>query len=242
MTETELRDKVCATALRYLGCKEADGSHRPIIDLYNRIQPLPGGYRMRYTDPWCAAFVSAVGEECGLSAVLLPECSCDRMIARYQAAGRFEEADDAVPRPGDLIFYDWSDNGVGDCRGSADHVGLVVAVTGNLLKTVEGNMSDAVGQRSMHINSRFIRGFARPDYASQCGMMNSEFGIGGAAETSMAVAEPGPAKDRPETSAQAEASAAAPSTHHSEFRIPNSELLAKLQFASGFYPAKKNDQ
>ena len=166
MTEKELRQAVCRQAESWLGRKEADNSHMEIIDCYNRITPLPGGYRMKATDPWCAAFVSAVGQALGLTNVLLPECSCDRMIARYQGINRWEEADEAIPRPGDLIFYDWQDDGVGNCRGGSDHVGLVTQVDGDLFTVIEGNTSDAVGKRRIHADSRFIRGFARPDYAS----------------------------------------------------------------------------
>lgn len=166
MTEKELRAKVCAAAEKYLGAAEADGGHQPIIDLYNSIRSLPRGYRMRYADPWCAAFVSAVGAAAGLSEIILPECSCEAMIGLYQAAGRFEERDEAVPRPGDLIMYDWDDSGTGDCRGTADHVGLVTGVTGNIIHAVEGNMADSVGRRSIYIDSRCIRGYCKPDYAS----------------------------------------------------------------------------
>ena len=166
MTEQELRARVCRQAERWLGCREADGSHRPIIDLYNRISPLPRGYKMRYDDPWCAAFVSAVGAACDLTDTILPECGCEPMIALYQAAGRWEEADDAAPRPGDLIFYDWEDSGAGDCVGAADHVGLVTENDDDLLTVIEGNLSDAVGSRKIYAGARFVRGYARPDYLS----------------------------------------------------------------------------
>ena len=166
MTENELRAAFAATAVRYLGCREADGSHRQLIDRYNAISPLPRGYKMDYGDPWCAAFVSAVGAESGLGAIVYPECACEAMIALYRAAGRFEEQDFAVPRQGDIIMYDWDDGGEGDCTGGADHVGIVTAVNGNILKVVEGNVSDAVGYRSVYIDSRYIRGYCQPDFAS----------------------------------------------------------------------------
>ena len=35
MTENELRKAVVAQATAWLGCNEADGSHRVIIDLYD---------------------------------------------------------------------------------------------------------------------------------------------------------------------------------------------------------------
>ena len=73
MTENELRARVCAQAWSWKGRREADGSHREIIDIYNRITPLPRGYKLQYTDAWCAGFVSAVGAACGLTAYIYPE-------------------------------------------------------------------------------------------------------------------------------------------------------------------------
>ena len=52
MTEKELRAKVVLIAEKYLGCKESNGSHRKIIDLYNSHKPLARGYRVKYTDAW----------------------------------------------------------------------------------------------------------------------------------------------------------------------------------------------
>ena len=166
MTEIELRKKVCACARSWLGRREADGSFRPIIDIYNSITPLPGGYRMTYTDPWCAAFVSAVGQACGLTDVILPECSCDRMIDLYRARGRWVEDDGYSPQMGDIIMYDWQDSGYGDNTGSADHVGLVVDANGREITVIEGNKSDMVAYRSIRQDGQFVRGYCLPDYAA----------------------------------------------------------------------------
>ncbi len=157
MTENELRRLVVERARVWLGKKEADGSFLEILDAYNAI---PGaGYRMRETDPWCAAFVSAVGAACGLSAVLLPECSCPRMIVLYRRAGRYAESDEGV-LPGDLVFYDWDGDRV------ADHVGLIEETGSDGWQVIEGNKSDAVGRRSLRRGDKAILGFARPDYAA----------------------------------------------------------------------------
>jgi hypothetical protein len=166
MTEQELRKQVVAQAEYWLGRKEFDMSHRVIIDVYNSIVPLPRGYRMSYYDPWCAAFVSAVGQACGLTDILFPECACDPMIALYKQAGRWMERDDYRPAPGDLIMYDWQDTGYGDNAGSADHVGMVEKVEGNTIWIIEGNCADAVLRQKRSINSMNIRGFCLPDYAS----------------------------------------------------------------------------
>ena len=100
MTENERRAAAVAQARSWLGRGEHDGSHAEILRVYNAIRPLPRGYIMRAEDPWCAAFVSAVGAAAGLTDILYPECGCGAMLKRYRAAGRFEENDEAVPRPG----------------------------------------------------------------------------------------------------------------------------------------------
>ena len=84
MTENELRNEVVRQARSWLGRKEADGSHREIIDLYNSIRPLPRGYRLGYDEPWCAAFVSACAQAWGLTGILFPECGCGPMLERYR--------------------------------------------------------------------------------------------------------------------------------------------------------------
>lgn len=167
MTEKELRQQYVNKAITYQGAKESNSSHRPIIDLYNSIRPLPNGYRLSYTDPWCAGFVSAVAKACGLTDIIFPECSCDRQIALFKKAGRWQENDAYKPQMGDIIFYDWDDSGAGDNTGSSDHVGIVVEVNGTTIRVIEGNISDSVGYRNITVNAKFIRGYGLPDYAGK---------------------------------------------------------------------------
>lgn len=166
MTAMELRKLVVSTAMRFLGRKEADGSHKEIIDIYNSITPLPNGYRMRYTDPWCAAFVSAVAWLCRLISIIFPSASCPDMVNRYKAAGRWMEDDSYMPQIGDVVFYDWDDSGSGDNAGNPDHVGLVTEIFASSFNVIEGNASDMVKIRTMQRNGRYIRGFGLPDYAA----------------------------------------------------------------------------
>lgn len=174
MTEQELRNKVVQTARGYLGSKEADGSHRKIIDGYNAHKPLARGYLVKYTDAWCATFVSFVGIVCGLTDIMPTECGCGAMIELYKKKGRWQENDAYRPQPADIIMYDWDDNGAGDCTGYPEHVGLVEAVDGNTITVIEGNMSDKVGERTLQVNGRFIRGYCLPDYASKAGSVPAQ--------------------------------------------------------------------
>ena len=163
MTERELRERIVARARSLLGLREADGSFRRIVEAYNRLSPLPRGYRLRESDPWCAAFVSAVGQMEGLSELLLPECSCDRMIGLYRPRGLWRTRDDGAVQPGDLVFYNW------DWDASVDHVGLIAAVGDEDYEVIEGNCSDAVAVRRVPKDWRFLAGFALPDYAGAAG-------------------------------------------------------------------------
>lgn len=174
MTEAELRGRVCDLARAWEGLNEYDGSHRAIIDTYNQIAPLPRGYRMRYSDPWCAAFVSALAQTLGLCAWIFPECGCGPMVDLYRAAGRWMERDDYLPDPADVIFYDWEDSGVGDCTGAPDHVGVVIQVDGETITVMEGNCGNAVKPRRIRRNSVNIRGFGLPDYAAAALVLSAD--------------------------------------------------------------------
>ena len=167
MTEAQIRQSVVATAKTWIGYNEADGSHRQIVDVYNAHRPLARGYALKYTDAWCAGFVSAVAIKLGLTDIMPAEVGVGEMIKLYQRLGRWKESDSYIPKPGDVIMYAWGDNGVGDCTSGASHVGIVVSCDGKIITVIEGNKSDAVGYREIAVNGRYIRGFGLPDYASK---------------------------------------------------------------------------
>lgn len=167
MTEQEQRQKIVSIAQSYIGCKESDGSHRKIIDLYNSHKPLARGYAVKYTDAWCSTFASAVAIAAGMTDIIPTECGCGKHIELFKKLGSWQENDAYVPKPGDYIFYDWQDSGVGDCTGSADHVGIVEKVSGTSITVIEGNYSDSVKRRTISVNGRYIRGYGVPKYGGK---------------------------------------------------------------------------
>ena len=177
VTEKQLRAEIVNQAKSWVGRKESDGTHRVIIDVYNSIYPLPRGYRMTYTDPWCATFVSACAQVWGLTGIIFPECGCIPMINLYKQHGRWMEDDAYVPHPGDVIFYDWQDSGVGDNVGASDHVGLVASVDGNVINIIEGNCGNMVQYTARQVDSRYIRGYGLPDYASMANGIEEPHGV-----------------------------------------------------------------
>ena len=175
MTENELRNKVVSMAESFLEYNEANGSHKKIIDIYNSHKPLAQNYRVQYTDSWCSTFVSVVSIKCGITDILPTECGCERHIQLFKKLNRWvENENNYKPKAGDVIFYDWQDNGIGDNQGFSDHVGIVVSVTGNTIKVIEGNMSNAVGYRNIAIGGKGIRGYGIPNYASKAGSMKDD--------------------------------------------------------------------
>lgn len=171
MTETELRNLVVQTAKAWHGRRESNGTHKPIIDVYNAHSPLARGYKVTYQDPWCATFVSAVSIRCGITDILPTECGCPSMIDLFKKLGRWQEADGYKPQPGELVFYDWQDSGKGDNTGIPDHVGIVCEVNGNSMQIIEGNIDNAVGYRTLQVNGKYIRGYGLPDYAKKAKTM-----------------------------------------------------------------------
>lgn len=163
------RDSVVAQARAWLGKNEADGSHREIIDTYNSKTPRARGYKVSYTDAWCATFVSAVAIKCGLTNIIPTECGCGQMVVLFITLKEWVEDDAYVPKPGDIIFYDWQDSDSGDNTGWPDHVGIMEAVSGSTITVIEGNKNNAVGRRTLQVGGKYIRGYGVPKYKEGSG-------------------------------------------------------------------------
>ena len=156
--------KIIDQARAWIGRNENAGTHSEIIDVYNAHKPLARGYKVKYTDAWCSTFVSAVAIKCGYTDIIPTECGCQQQIELFKKIGAWEENENRVPNAGDIIFYDWNDNGIGDNRGYSDHVGIVESVSGNTITVIEGNFNNGVGRRYIAVNAKGIRGYGVPKY------------------------------------------------------------------------------
>lgn len=156
--------KVVEQAKAWLGYKESDGTHKKIIDVYNSQKSLPRSYPVKYTDQWCATFVSAVAVKLGYTSIMPTECGCNQMIDLYKKLGCWVEDDSKTPAPGWILFYNWDDSGKGDTTGDAEHVGIVEKVSGNTITVIEGNYSQSVKRRTLAVDGRYIRGYGVPKY------------------------------------------------------------------------------
>lgn len=122
-------------------------------------EPYWSWYGYSYRVAWCAIYVSWCADQCGfLDAGVLPKLEgvrpyVDWFMERGQWQGR-----DYEPSPGDIIFFDWENDGL------ADHVGIVEKVEDGLIYTVEGNTGDTCAERRYHVGNTPIYGFGCPSY------------------------------------------------------------------------------
>ena len=166
--------KVVAQAQAWLGRKEGSSGHKAIVDIYNAHKPLARGYKVKYTDAWCATFVSSVAIKLGYTDIIPTECGCGKMIELFKKLGSWVENENRTPNPGDIIFYDFDDNGKGDNLGAPEHVGIVEKVSNGQITVIEGNHDgtdadriDGVERRQIAVNGKYIRGYGVPKYDAE---------------------------------------------------------------------------
>ena len=163
------RSEIIKVANSWVGKKESDGSHKSIIDLYNSHKPLARNYKVKYTDSWCATTMGALAVKTGATDIIPMECSVAKMVSIASKNKIWVENDAYVPQTGDMIVYDWDDNGKGDNRGNPDHIGIVKSVnkTKGTLQIIEGNYNDKVAVRNIKVNAKYIRGYITPKYKAE---------------------------------------------------------------------------
>ena len=150
----------------WLGYSEKNGKFKEIIDLYNSHKPLARGYRLKYTDEWCAGFVSACAIKANAVSLIGTEVSFPKFIDIFKKKGIWIEDGSQRPQVGDIILFNWDDSTQPN-DGNPDHIGLVEQVTGSTIVCIEGNKGGKVDRRSINIGWGYIRGFARPKYSGE---------------------------------------------------------------------------
>ena len=116
-------------------------------------------YGFSSREEWCACFVSWCADQCGyIEAGVIPKFSlCSAGMEWFESRGQFMDGS-YVPASGDLVFFDWGND------GSIDHVGIVESVVDGTVYTVEGNSGDKVARRSYPIGYGQIVGYGVPAY------------------------------------------------------------------------------
>ena len=116
-------------------------------------------YGFSSREEWCACFVSWCADQCGyIEAGVIPKFSlCSAGMEWFESQGQFMDRS-YVPATGDLVFFDWGND------GSIDHVGIVEGVVDGTVYTVEGNSGDKVARRSYPVGYGQIVGYGVPAY------------------------------------------------------------------------------
>lgn len=111
---------------------------------------------------WCACFVSWCANQCGyIDRGIIPKfAGCGTGVDWFKAREQWLNGS-AVPEPGNIIFFDWVEDGAQD--GNSDHVGIVEKVEGGRVYTIEGNSGDACQRNSYPVGNYQILGYGTPN-------------------------------------------------------------------------------
>jgi hypothetical protein len=84
--------------------------------------------------PWCGSFVNWCANQVGLK---IPNCvSTVAGATAFMKKDQWEKAEEAIPLPGDVVFFDFPNDGV----DRISHIGIVVKDNGDGTVTcIEGN-------------------------------------------------------------------------------------------------------
>ncbi|MEU8248854.1 CHAP domain-containing protein [Nonomuraea sp. NPDC048916] len=117
-----------------------------------------GGSPKLYANaPWCAMFVSWVGEKAGARASIGWDAYTVTYADWFKANKRWGD----VAKPGAVVFYDW--NG-GKSTSGVDHVGLVKKDNGDgTITAIEGNTGNGKVEERVRPKAH-VTGYGYPEY------------------------------------------------------------------------------
>jgi hypothetical protein len=116
-----------------------------------------GGSLQAYANaPWCAMFVSWVGEKAGARPTVGWDAYTVTWAKWFQANSRW----DTVAKPGSVVFFDWN----GKSTSGIDHMGLVKKDNGNgTITTIEGNTGNGKVEQRIRPKTQVV-GYGHPEY------------------------------------------------------------------------------
>ena len=107
-------------------------------------------------EPWCDMFISWAADQVGLSAVVGDSAWTPGHAQWFKDRGQWGH----TPRRGGIVFFDWAGS---KSIPAIDHVGIVEAVRGRTVITIEGNTLNQVKRRERSMS--VIAGFGYPAYS-----------------------------------------------------------------------------
>ena len=109
---------------------------------------------------WCCVFVSWVANQNGVLNTKIPKFIwVKKGVDFYKEKEQLKFPKEYTPQMGDIIFFDWNQNGV------IDHVGIVEKVEKGYVYSIEGNVDyKDVQRRKSKVNASYIYAYGSPDY------------------------------------------------------------------------------
>ena len=152
----------------WIGLNENDNSFMEILNIYNNYTPLARGYMIQPNDEWCDCTISALFIKANAVDIIGgTEVSVEEHVKIFKNANIWNEdggTNDIMP--GDIIVFSWSKS-VQPNDNFSSHIGIVEYVEDGIIHTIEGNSNEMVRRRTYEVGCGYIRGFARPKYATK---------------------------------------------------------------------------
>ena len=139
------------------GYSEANGkAQKYIVDPWNKYMGMKVNCKKT---AWCAIATASCLHQVGVTKLSM-SAGCTTQMKWYKSKKRWRNRG-AVPKVGDLVFYDFKG------EGKATHTGMVTSVNykkKGYIYVIEGNKGNKVGYRHISYTSKYILGFGVPYY------------------------------------------------------------------------------
>ncbi|MFD0890001.1 CHAP domain-containing protein, partial [Streptosporangium algeriense] len=134
-----------------LGYAERSSGYTKFGQWYNTVE-FDADYS---TAPWCDMYLSWAAKKLGYE-----DWVGQFAYTVYHAKWfRQQDAWGTVPKPGAIVFFDWSG---GRKIDGIDHVGIVTRVEGGRIHTIEGNIDGGVAKRKVRDTDKVV-GYGYPE-------------------------------------------------------------------------------
>ena len=135
-----------------LGYSEKSGGYTKFGDWYGQNVEFDADYT---SAPWCDMYLSWAAEKLGYQEWI----GQFAYTVHHAQWFRQQDAWGTVPKPGAIVFFDWSGS---DRIDHIDHVGIVTGVKGNRIHTIEGNIDGGVAKRKERDTGKVV-GYGYPE-------------------------------------------------------------------------------
>lgn len=160
MTITEAKEKYIAWNLAQVGTREGANNWNKYAE-DPRLRQLLGWYPQNQA--WCdlytdEGFIECFGLESAAAMTYQPIGAGSALCRQSAQYFKDNNAWSDTPQLGAIIFFIYS--------GAINHQGVVVAIQGGTVVTVEGNSSDMVAKNSYSVSDARIAGYGIPNWSA----------------------------------------------------------------------------